>query len=109
MEGRQASLSVASRKELKRQQEVESKILQYKAVVDYLSTKTDPAQLPPNNVLAISRILIEHGWQPLQDDTWSKEGKVTGIIEAGKQEFQTQYDRLREAHLRTSVHNFKGE
>lgn len=98
---------MASRKEIKRQQETESKILQYKAVVDYLSNKTDPAQLPVNNTLAISRILIEHGWQPEKNGLWSKETMVMNIIQAGKQEFQAQYDRLRQAHLQQSVKNFK--
>ena len=98
---------MASRKDIKRQQEAESKILQYKAVVDYLSTKSDPAQIPVNNTLAISRILIEHGWQPKKNGLWSKETMVLNIVQAGKQEFQTQYDRLRQAHLVATVKNFK--
>ena len=89
-----------------RLRQAEQRILQYKAVVDYLATKTDPATIPDSNKICISNVLVDNGW--LFDGSQWKKGEFTGnLIQAGIKEFGEQYDRLRKAHLRTTVGTFK--
>jgi hypothetical protein len=97
---------MSSRKREAQQRAVEQQILQYKAVVEYLSKKSDPATLPPNNIRGISRVLLEGGWTP-SDGAWCRGEHKLNIIEAGKIEFQEQYDRLRVAHLKRTIPGFK--
>lgn len=85
---------------------VEERILQYKAVVDYLATKTDVAAIPRSNQACIESMLQKGGWK-LLGGSWAKDGQTLNLIEAGKKEFQAQYDRLRAEHLRKTVKNFK--
>jgi hypothetical protein len=83
-----------------RQRAVEQKILQYKAVVEYLSGKTDAASIPryPTST-CIETTLLKGGWK-LLDGSWCKDGQTLNLIEAGIKEFGEQYDRLKREHLR---------
>jgi hypothetical protein len=85
---------------------VEEKILQYKAVVDYLATKTDVASIPRSNQVCIETVLLKGGWK-LLGGSWAKDGQTLNIIQAGIKEFGEQYDRLKREHLRKTVKNFK--
>lgn len=95
-----------SRKSEARQRAVEEKILQYKAVVEYLSGKSDVATIPRPNQACIEQVLLKGGWK-LLGGSWAKDGQVLDLIKAGIKEFQTQYDRLRAEHLRKTVKTFK--
>lgn len=97
---------MSARKREAQQRAAENQILQYRAVVEYLSKKTDPSTLPPNNIHAISRVLIQGGWTPVGGE-WTRGEHRLNIIEAGKIEFQEQYDRLRIAHLKRTIPGFK--
>jgi hypothetical protein len=97
-----------SAKKEARLRQVEEQILQYKAVVDYLATKkTDVASIPRSNQVCIESMLHKGGWK-LLGGSWCKDGQTLNLIEAGKKEFQAQYDRLRAEHLRKTVKNFNG-
>lgn len=86
---------------------VEQKILQYKAVVDYLATKTDVSSIPNSNQVCIETMLQKGGWK-LLGGSWCKDGQSLNLIQAGIKEFQAQYDRLRAEHLRKTVKTFGG-
>jgi hypothetical protein len=95
-----------SAKKEARQRAVEQKILQYKAVVDYLSAKKDVSAIGPSNQVCIETVLRKSGWI-LLGGSWCKGGQALNLIQAGIKEFGEQYDRLRRAHLKTTVQNFK--
>jgi hypothetical protein len=85
---------------------VEQQILQYKAVVDYLSGKTDVASIPRSNQVCIEKVLLKGGWK-LLGGSWAKDGQSLDLVKAGIKEFGEQYDRLKREHLRKTVTNFK--
>ena len=95
-----------SAKKEARLRQVEEKILQYKAVVDYLRPKTDVATIPRSNQVCIETMLLKGGWK-LLGGSWAKDGQTLDLIQAGIKEFGAQYDRLRAEHLRKTVANFK--
>jgi hypothetical protein len=84
---------------------VEQQILQYKAVVDYLATKTVVASIPRSNQVCIENVLLKARWK-LLGGLWSKDGQSLDLIKAGIKEFGEQYDRLKREHLRKTVKNF---
>lgn len=94
-----------SAKKEARQRAVEQKILQYKAVVEYLSGKSDVASIPRSNQVCIENVLLKAGWK-LLGGSWAKDGQALDLIKAGIKEFGEQYDRLRREHLKTTVKNF---
>jgi hypothetical protein len=51
-------------------------------------------------------VLRKSGWI-LLGGSWCKGGQALNLIQAGIKEFGEQYDRLRRAHLKTTVQNFK--
>jgi hypothetical protein len=94
-----------SAKKEARQRAVEQQILQYRSVVEYLSTKTAVASIPRSNQVCVEAMLLKGGWK-LAGGSWTKDGQALDLIEAGKKEFGAQYDRLRREHLKTQVKNF---
>lgn len=94
-----------SAKQEARLRQVEEKILQYRAVVDYLRTKTEVSTIPRTNQVCIESVLMKGGWK-LLGGSWRKNGQAMGLIQAGIKEFGDQYDRLRREHLRKTVKNF---
>jgi hypothetical protein len=88
-----------------RQRAVEQKILQYKAVVEYLVAKADVASIPRSNQICVESMLVKAGWTR-QDDSWRKDGQKLDLVQAGIKEFGDQYDRLKREHLRRTVTNF---
>jgi hypothetical protein len=95
-----------SAKKEARLRQVEEKILQYKAVVEYLSKKSDVASIPHSNQVCIENVLLKGGWK-LLGGSWCKDGQKLDLIQAGIKEFGDQYDRLRREHLRKTVKTFK--
>lgn len=89
-----------------KQRQAEERILQYKAVVEYLRTKTDVAAIPRSNQVCVEQMLVKNGWN-IQDGSWVKNDQALNLIEAGIKEFGEQYDRLKREHLKTTVKNFK--
>jgi hypothetical protein len=88
-----------------KQREAEQRILQYKAVIEYLRTKTDVAAIPRSNQVCIENVLLKGGWK-LLGGSWAKGGQSLDLIRAGIKEFGDQYDRLKREHLKTTVQNF---
>lgn len=95
-----------SRKSEARQRAVEEQILQYKAVVEYLSVKSDVAAIPHRNQVCIEQVLMKGNWTRL-NGSWCKDGLALDLIQAGIKEFQVQYDRLRADHLLKTVKSLK--
>jgi hypothetical protein len=93
-----------SRKQERIQKAAEDKILQFKAVVEYLSKKKDVSEIPLSNQACIVDVLRQGGWKP-DGVMFVKGDQRLDLIEAGKAEFKDQYSRLRAEHLRTTVKN----
>jgi hypothetical protein len=89
---------MASRKTERLQKQVEERIGQYKAVVEYLSKKTDVAAIPLTNRVCITNVLLQGGWKP-DGELFLKGDKSLNLIEAGKIEFKEQYDHMCAEHI----------
>lgn len=89
---------VSSKKVERLQRQVEEQIGQFKAVVDYLSKKTDVAAIPLSNRVCITEVLLQGGWKP-SGDLFVRGDRKLNLIEAGKLEFKDQYDRMCAEHI----------
>lgn len=96
-----------SKKQERLLKEAEEKILQYRAVVDYLSKKKDVSEIPVANQVCIVDVLRQGGWKP-DGDMFVKGDQRLNLIEAGKIEFKAEYDRMRQDHLVRTVKVFGG-
>jgi hypothetical protein len=89
---------MSAKKTERLQCQVEERIGQYKAVVEYLSKKTDVAAIPLTNRVCITEVLLQGGWKPV-GELFLKGDKTLDLIEAGKIEFKEQYDQMCAEHI----------